>query len=191
MQTIPYFLGSGNILLQLQLMRLVGALLGALTVLLSFFFIREILPSVRWAPTVGALCLALQPQLAFMSGSVNPDTLQATVSAALFLCLARAFHRGFSQRLAVVLGILMIVGFATKLTFIGVAAGVLAALVVLAVHGVRSRGWTGLRSPAIAVGIALAPVVLYMLHNIMSSQPTLGVIAGLHHWRDPPKITLP
>ena len=43
-QTIPYELGRGNILTQLQLMRLFGALLGALTALLIFLFLREALP---------------------------------------------------------------------------------------------------------------------------------------------------
>ncbi|HYM54205.1 MAG TPA: hypothetical protein VES97_02500, partial [Solirubrobacteraceae bacterium] len=60
LQTIPYALGRGNMLVQLQLMRLFGALMGGITALLAFLFLREILPGVRWAATVGGLCVALQ-----------------------------------------------------------------------------------------------------------------------------------
>ncbi len=111
-----------NPLTKLQLMRLFGALLTAITVLLSFFFLRELLPRVPWAATVGTLCIALQPLLGFMSGSVNPDVMLFTVSAAMLLCLARAFRRGLSWRLALVLGALIVVGFLTKLNFIGFVA---------------------------------------------------------------------
>jgi hypothetical protein len=178
LQTIPYVLGKGNMLVQLQLMRFVGALLGALTVLLTFFFLREMLPGVPWAATVGALCVALQPLLAFTSGSVNPDTMLFTISAAIFLCLARAFRRGFTRRNAIVLGALIVVGFATKLNFIGVALGVFVGLAILAVREARARGWRALDSPAIAAGIGLAPVFLYGLRNILLGHPTFGIVSG-------------
>ncbi len=177
-QTIPYALARGNILAQLQLMRLVGALFGALTALFAFFFLREILPGSPWAATVGALCVALQPLFAFMSGSVNPDAMLFAVSAAVFLCLARAFRRGLTRRLAVTLGILIAVGFLTKLNFIGFAAGVYAGLVVLAVREGRSTGRSALLSPAIAAGIGISPAILYALRNILASHPTFGIISG-------------
>ncbi|HYM45980.1 MAG TPA: DUF2142 domain-containing protein [Solirubrobacteraceae bacterium] len=178
LQTIPYALARGNILTQLQLMRLVGVLFGAVTALFAFLFLREILPRVPWAATVGALCVALQPQLASMSGSVNPDTMLFAVSAAIFFCLARAFGQGFTRRLAVALGILIAVGFMTKLNFIGFAFGVFAGLVVLAVREAKSRGLEGLLSPAIAAGIGISPVMLYMLRNILSHHPTFGILSG-------------
>jgi hypothetical protein len=178
LQTIPYALGSGNVLAQLQLMRLFGALLGALTVLLTFLFLREALPAVPWAATVGALCVALQPLFGFMSGSVNPDTLLYTVAAALFLCLARAFRRGLSRRLAVALGLVIAAGFVTKLNFVGLAFGAFAGLVVLSAREARSRGREALRTFAIAAGIGLAPVLLYALRNLLSSRPTFGAASG-------------
>jgi hypothetical protein len=66
-----------------------------------------------------------------------------------FLCLARAFRRGFTRRLSVVLGILIAVGFLTKLNFVGVAFGVYVGLVVLEARADR-RGALG--SLAIAGG---------------------------------------
>jgi hypothetical protein len=180
LQVIPYTLGGGNMLVQLQLMRLFGALLGACTALLIFLFLREALPGVPWAGTVGALCVALQPLFGFMSGSVNPDTLLYTIAAGLFLCLARAFRRGFTRRLAVALGLLIAAGFVTKLNFLGLAFGVFVGLVVLSVGEARARGpEEALRLFAIAAGIGVAPVLLDALRNALSGHPTFGVVSGI------------
>jgi 4-amino-4-deoxy-L-arabinose transferase-like glycosyltransferase len=178
LQTIPYYLGSGNVLTQLQLMRLLGAVFGALTALLAFLFLRESLPGMPWAATVGGLCVALQPLLAFMSGSVNPDSMLYTVAAGVFLCLARAFRRGLTRRLAIVLGLLIAAGFLTKLNFIGFAAGVYLGLLLLAVRGARSLGRRALLSPALAAGIGILPAILYALRNVLSSHPIFGLASG-------------
>ncbi len=175
--TIPYTLGGGDVLAKLQLMRLFGALFGAVTALLIFLFLREILPGARWAATVGALCVALQPTFAFMSGSVNPDTMLYAIAAGVLLCLARALRRGLTPRLAVALGLLTAAGFLTKLDFVGFAIGVFAYLAMAAARGGRRRGWEGLRYPAIAAGIGLAPVALYVLRNLLSHHPALGAVS--------------
>jgi hypothetical protein len=178
LQTIPYYLGGGNILLQLQLMRVVGTLFGALTALLVFLFVRECLPRVPWAATIGALCVALQPLFGFMSGILNPETMVFAIAAAIFLCLARAFRRGFTRRLALALGLLLAVGFMTKIDFAGLAFGVLVGLVVLSVREARSRGWEGLRLLAISAGVGVAPLLLYALRNFLAGRPAFGIVAG-------------
>jgi 4-amino-4-deoxy-L-arabinose transferase-like glycosyltransferase len=178
LQIVPYELGRGNILTQLQLMRLVSALFGAMTALLTFLFLREALPRRPWAATVGALCVALQPLLAFMSGSVNPDAMLFTVSAGVLLCLARAFRRGLTLRLSVWLGVLIAVGFLTKLNFAGFAFGVFVGLAVLGARGVKARGLAALLPPLIAAIIAVSPVTLYVLRNILTNRPTLGIISA-------------
>ena len=180
LQVIPYALGGSDILAQLQFMRLFSALLGALTALLIFLFLRELLADMPWAATVGAVCVALQPLFGFMSGSVNPDTLLYTVAAALFLCLARAFRRGLTRRLALALGLLTAAGFLTKLNFAGLAVGVFAGMAVLSVREARSRGREqALRSFALAAGIGVAPLLLYVLRNVLTHQPAFGVAAGI------------
>jgi Predicted membrane protein (DUF2142) len=181
LQTIPYIIGRGNVLVQLQLMRLFGMLLGGLTTLLVFLFLRETLPSAPWAATIGALCVALQPLFAFMSGSVNPDTLLFTISAAVFLCLARAFHRGFTWRPAVLLGLLVVAGLLTKLNFIGIALGIAFGVIALTVRELRSRGRAALVLPAITGSIAIIPVLLYILRNALSNRPTFGAASGVLH----------
>jgi hypothetical protein len=177
-QTIPYFIGGGNVLTQLQLMRLVGALFAAATALFSFLFLRELLPKARWAVAVAATCIALQPMFAFVSGSVNPDSMLFAVAAAIFLCLARAFRRGLTIRLSIALGLLIAVGFVTKLNFIGFAAGVFVGLAVMAAREIKAKGSPALAAPAIAAGIGVVPVALYALRNILTNRPTFGIVSG-------------
>jgi 4-amino-4-deoxy-L-arabinose transferase-like glycosyltransferase len=177
-QAVPYLLARGNILVELQLMRLVGALFGAMTALFTFLFLREILPRSPWAATVGALAVALQPLLGFMSGSVNPDSMLFAVAAAVFYCLARAFRRGLTLRVAVALGVVIAVGFLTKLNFIGLAFGVYAGLAVLAVREARARGRVALRLPLLAAVIGALPVGLYVLRNLLASHHALGIASN-------------
>jgi hypothetical protein len=174
LQLVPYEIGSGNVLVQLQLMRLLSALIGGITVLLTFLFLRELLPSVPWAATIGALCVALQPQFAFVSGSLNPSVLLYALSAAVFLCLARGFRRRLSARLAVALGATIAAGFITYFSFIGVAVGALIALAILATRDARSRGRGALLAPALATGISVAPVAAYVVRNALVGSSLSG-----------------
>jgi 4-amino-4-deoxy-L-arabinose transferase-like glycosyltransferase len=174
LQTVPYGIAEGNMLTQLQLMRLFSALLGGATALLIFLFLRELLPGVPWAAAVGALCVAVQPLFGYMSGVLNPDVMLYAVSAALFLCLARAFRRGLTRRLSIATGLLIVVGFMTKLNFAGVAFGVFAGLLLLGVRAARSRRLQELGPLAIAAGVGAAPVMLYALVNVLSGRQALG-----------------
>jgi hypothetical protein len=180
LQTIPYELGlKGTILDRLELMRLLSALMAALTALFAFLFLREALPGVPWAWTVGGLGVALMPLLGFVSGAVNPDALLFAVSAALFYCLARAFHRGLTRGLTLTTGAVIAIGFMTKLNFVGLAPGAVLGLILLARRQARSGGRSVyLRSLAPALLIALSPVLLYALVNVASNHPALGIVSG-------------
>lgn len=179
LQTVPYALGGKNTLAQLELMRLFDALLAALTVVLIFLFIRELLPGSPWVASVGALCGAVQPLFGFMAGTVNPETMLYTVCAALLLCLARAFRRGLTLRLAIVLGTLIAVGFLTKLNFVGVAFGAFVALTLLGLRELRARGVKMLAPLGAAAGIGISPVALYALANVASGRSTFGYASTL------------
>jgi 4-amino-4-deoxy-L-arabinose transferase-like glycosyltransferase len=185
LESIPYRLAAGGTLLdRLQLMRLLSALLAGLTALFSYLFLREALPRERWAWTVGALGVALSPLLGLMSGAVNPDAMLFAVSAALFYCLARAFHRGLSTRLAIATGLAIAVGFMTKLNFIGVAPGAYLALAMLARRGARDHERSALRPAAIAAAIGSAPVLLLILVRVASGDGRAAVPSaaiGLPH----------
>ncbi|HXN38616.1 MAG TPA: DUF2142 domain-containing protein [Solirubrobacteraceae bacterium] len=183
LQSIPYTLGSGVTLLdRIELMRLLSAIMGGLTALFTFMFIRETLPGAAWAWTVGALCIALVPLLGFMSGAVNPDAMLYAVTAALFYCLAHAFRRGLTPAWALATGILIAVGFLTKLSFLGIAPGALVGLAVLSVRVRRSGGRSAYRSLAAAFAIALSPPIAYVIAHTASGAPALGIASkGLDH----------
>jgi 4-amino-4-deoxy-L-arabinose transferase-like glycosyltransferase len=178
LQAIPYTLAqSGNLLDRLQLMRLLSALMAGLTAMFVFLFIREALPGVRWAWTVGGLAVALAPLLGFISGAVNPDAMLFAVSAATFYCLARAFRRGLSTGGAVAIGLVTAIGLMTKLNFIGLVPGIIIGVMVLSIRAARVQGRSAYRLPAIAVAIAFSPVLPYAAVNALSGHPTLGLLS--------------
>jgi hypothetical protein len=179
LETIPYYLGaSGNLLDRLQLMRLLSALTAGLTALFAYLFLREALPAVPWAWTVGGLCTALAPLVGFIAGAINPDGLLCAVSAALFYCLARAFRRGLTPRTAIAIGAVTAIGFLTKLNFIGLAPGILLALLLLARRAARTDRRTALRSLALAAALGAGPVAVYVLVNVLSNRPGLGFVSA-------------
>jgi len=178
LQAIPYSLGAGGTLLErVQLMRLLSALMGGMTALFSFMFVREALPRERWAWTVGGLAVALEPMLGFMSGAVNPDSMLYAVSAALFYCLARGFRRGMTRRSAVVLGGLIAVGLLTKVNFVGILPGALLGLTALSVRAARTLGRAAYVSLALAMGAALSPVGVDLGLHLASGGPPLGIVS--------------
>jgi 4-amino-4-deoxy-L-arabinose transferase-like glycosyltransferase len=180
LETLPYELGSsGTLLDSLALMRLFSALLGGLTALFAFLFIREVLPGTRWAWTVGGLGVALAPTFGMMSGAVNPDALLFAVSSALFYCLARAFRRRLTRRLAIATGAAIAIGCMTKLTFLGLLPGAVVGLLALAIREARTAGRSAFRSLALALAVAAIPVGLYLIDDALSGRLTLKVLSGV------------
>ncbi len=179
LQTIPYSLGSGGTILErLELMRLLSAVMAAITAFFGFLFLREALPRAPWAWTVGGLGVALVPSLGFVSGSVNPDTMLFAVSAALFYCFARAFRRGLTPRLAIAVGVVIAVGFLTKLNFLGLAPGAFLGVLLLTRREARTLGRAaGYRLAAPCLLIGFSPVILYALVNAVSGHSTLGLVS--------------
>jgi len=178
LETVPYELGSaGTLLDQLELMRLLSALMAGITALFAFLFVRETLPKVPWAWTVGGLCVALAPLLGFMSGAVNPDSMLFAVSAAVFYCLARAFRRGLTRTMAITIGALIAIGILTKPNFIGLVPGVVLALIVLTVRAARTDRAGAIRSLTAAIAVPATPACVYIVANLLSSRPALGTIS--------------
>jgi 4-amino-4-deoxy-L-arabinose transferase-like glycosyltransferase len=180
LQLIPYELGSGGNLLERQeLMRLLSALLTGLTVVFVFLFLREALPAVPWAWTVGTLCAALSPLLGFVGGSIDPDALLFVVCAALFYCLARAFRRGFTRGMAVAIGVVMGVGLLSKVNFAGLVPGTLVGLILLTLRAARVDGRReASRRLGTACAIVGVPAGLYVLRNALQHKPALGIVSG-------------
>ncbi len=179
LEIVPYVLASsGSLLDRLELMRLLSALMAGLSAYFAFLFLRESLPRVPWAWTVGGLAMALAPLVGFIGGAVTPDSMLCAVCAALFYVLARAFRRGLTPKLAISIGVVLALGLLTKLNFLGVALGVAVALVILARRAAQTRGRAAYLSLALAIAIPASPVFLYIAINLLSDHPALGLLSG-------------
>jgi Predicted membrane protein (DUF2142) len=185
LEAIPYEVGAAVSLLdRLELMRLLSAVMAGTTALFAYLFIREALPGSRWTWTVGGLAVALFPLLGFISGGVNPDAMLFAICAALYYFLARAFRRGLTPRLAVVIGTTVALGFLTKLNFVGFAPGAIAGLAYLGSGGswrgagdAQPAAPTAYRAAALAIAVAVSPVALYALVNLVSNHSPLGAVS--------------
>ncbi|MEA2456145.1 MAG: hypothetical protein QOI45_2407 [Thermoleophilaceae bacterium] len=180
-----YVVGAGaylvspwqDLLDRLWLMRLVSALLAAVTTVFTFLFLREVL-SEPWTWTVGALAVAFQPLFGFMSGGVHPDTLLCTASAALLFVLARGFRRGLTPRLGVALGVVLGVGLFAKLNFQALLPGALFGLALLVWRAGPARG-AALRGAVAALGVLVAAVALFASVNVLVfDRPASGRVSG-------------
>jgi hypothetical protein len=191
-EAVPYFLGSwGSILDRLELMRLLSALMAGVTALFGYLFVREALPRVPWAWTVGGLGIALVPLLGFMSGAVNPEAMFVAVAALGFFLIARAFRRGLTPALAIGIGVTIALGTLTKLNFLGLVPGMLVALVVLSVRAAgglreivsdfRPRAPVLARYLGIGLGAAIIPGLAYVLINVARGHPVLGSASAVLH----------
>jgi 4-amino-4-deoxy-L-arabinose transferase-like glycosyltransferase len=183
LEAIPYWISpSRDILTRLVLMRLLSALLAAGTVLAVFMFLRELVPRTPWAWTVGALMVAFQPQFAFIGAGVNGDNLLYLASALTFFALARAWRRGLTARRAGAIGAVLAIGLLTKLTFLALMPGALMALALLAWRARPAGTAVALRKLALALGVAAAPVALYLVLNVTAwrrGSPTAGGLSSV------------
>jgi 4-amino-4-deoxy-L-arabinose transferase-like glycosyltransferase len=166
LQAVPYELTpGGRVLDKLAAMRALSALLGAVTVLLVFAFLSELLPGTPWAWPAGALAVALQPLFGFMSGGVNNDDLLYLAAAGMLWAVARAFRRGLGPLGGALLGGFLGVGLVAKLTLLGFVPAA-----VLAVALSARRAWAHDRRRAMygaawALALSGGPVALYTLLN--------------------------
>jgi 4-amino-4-deoxy-L-arabinose transferase-like glycosyltransferase len=184
----PYWLGSGLSLLdRMVLMRLLSALMAGATALTAFLFVREVLPGMSWAWTVGGMAVALQPLFGFISSGVQPDALLALTGALVLLGAARVLQRGLDPRTGALLGAATAAGLLSKLAFVGLVPGVVLAVAIglRRTTSARRRG-PGLRGAALALGIPAGVVALYVLASAViwdrplyaGEVPTAGGAAG-------------
>ncbi len=165
LQAIPYRLAGGNVLDKLTAMRCLSALMGALTVLLVFMFLRELLPASRWAWPAGALLVAFEPLFGFMSGGVNNDDLLYLTGAGVLWAIARAFRRGLTPAGGALIGGFLGAGLISKFTLLGFIPAAALAVVLLAWRAPAEHRRRALAGLVWAVGLAAAPALIYVLLN--------------------------
>lgn len=150
---------------RIHAMRLLSALLAAITVLLVFLFLRELLPATQWAWTIGTLAVAFQPMFGFMSGGVNSDSLLYAAAAGVFLALAYSFRRGLTSKRGVALGACVSVGVLAKINMLGLLPGVALGLVLLVSRATPSERREALRGAVSAVAIVAVALLVYAAFN--------------------------
>jgi 4-amino-4-deoxy-L-arabinose transferase-like glycosyltransferase len=165
--SVPYAIGtSGSILTRLALIRLLSCLLGVLTVMFCFGFLRETFPSTPWAWSVGALAVAFQPLFSFVSSGVNPDALLFCAAAGLFWALARAFQRGLTPLNGAAIGAATVVGLLGKLTFLGLVPGAALGVLWLLWRDHRRAAQPALAGATTALAITVVPFAAYVALNV-------------------------
>jgi 4-amino-4-deoxy-L-arabinose transferase-like glycosyltransferase len=166
LEAVPYELASGGTVLdRLAAMRVLSALMGACTVLFVYLFLMELLPRRRWAWAAGALVAAFQPLFGFMSGGVNSDSLVYLLAAATFWALARAFRRGLTPLNGGLIGVSLGLGLVTKFNMLGFLPAIALALALMVRRSWPAERASALRGAAWALGLAAAPVIVYLALN--------------------------
>ena len=139
-ETIPYWLFRWTELpTRLLFMRLANLPLFLAIVTFAWLAAGEVFKRRRRPQTIAAGSVALLPQLAFMSGVVNPDILLATVWAAFFYLALVAVRVGPKPWVLAALG--GVAGLSALSQPRGIAA-LVALVLVLAVVLWRARPWT-------------------------------------------------
>ena len=97
-ETLPYYVGSaGSFWDRLIVMRLASGLLLLLTVAFTWLAAGELFAAV-WPRVLATGCVALLPQLTFLSGTVNADNLLITAWTGFTFAALRLVRRGPGTR---------------------------------------------------------------------------------------------
>jgi 4-amino-4-deoxy-L-arabinose transferase-like glycosyltransferase len=165
-----------------MVMRVLSALMGALTTLCIYLFLREVLPASRWAWTVGALVAALEPMFGFITGGVNNDAALYLASAALLLAIARLLRRGPTPGRLAVAGLLLILGTLVKTQALAFAPAVLLAAGLAWWRSERRSVRTAVRGGGALIAGAAVPLAVYFaLGHTVWQRPLVdrvGELAG-------------
>jgi 4-amino-4-deoxy-L-arabinose transferase-like glycosyltransferase len=125
-ETFPY-VGSAR---SVHVMRLVSALLGAITVAAIYTTARLAFPGRDLVAVLAAGLVGLNPQFAFMGGVVNNDNLVNCLVALVLALTMYGYRRRFTWRLVIALGIFS--GLAPLAKLGGLVASVFVALAMIA-----------------------------------------------------------
>ena len=122
---------------QLLAVRIYSAVLGALTVLITYLAGRAARRSDPFLGLVAAAFVATLPMNVFVGGIVTVDNLAILIGGVLALALARGFGQRFSGGVWLLIVASVVLGLATKREFVGVLP---ALFMVFLVWGFRQRG---------------------------------------------------
>jgi len=172
-----------DVALGVHLVRWLSLLMGAGTVLLVYGTGRELFPH-RPVLAVGAAALvAFNPMFVFINASVHDDALADLVAAATLYVAARLLVRGPTTRRAVALGLLVGLGFLTKLTCLLVVPTVGLALLYCPLANQGRAGWREVvRLGGIVLGLALFIGGWWFVRNVFLYGEPTGMVRQTGVW---------
>lgn len=103
---------------QLLALRAATIVIGAVTVAAITLIGYELAGATPALPLVLPALAAFHPQFAYSSATFNSDNLVALLSTLLFLILLRLLRRGITLKRLIAIGLLVVLGFFTKRTFL-------------------------------------------------------------------------
>ena len=156
---------------QILALRLFSIAIGAVAVIAAFVVAREAAPERPVLAVLTAATVAFVPMNTAISAAVNNDSLATALAAATLAALMVGRRRGFSDRWAVGLGVLIGALMLTKLTVFVFVPLILVALLAAG----RSLRW-----PAIAAGVGLLVSGWWIVRNMLVYGP-LDPLAMVRH----------
>ncbi|MFQ6002045.1 MAG: glycosyltransferase family 39 protein, partial [Anaerolineae bacterium] len=129
-EAFPY---HGTVL-AIHLVRFLSILMGAATVLITYFVALEIFPRRKGLAAGAALFVAFNPQFLFISGAVNNDNLAALLSSVVLLSILRILRKGASTPRLIYLGVALGLAALSKLHILGLLLLGILVLLLLAVE---------------------------------------------------------
>jgi len=152
---LPWRAAAGSSFIdRVHLARLFNVPLLLATVALTWLIAGALAPGTPWARPLAAGFVALQPQLSFLSGTVNPDVLLVTLFTAFIALAVRTLRTRPSPVLMAALAATALAASATHPR--GVLLFPVAAIVVLLSPGLGRRH----RRPLLALAVVLAGAAL-------------------------------
>jgi 4-amino-4-deoxy-L-arabinose transferase-like glycosyltransferase len=165
--SVPYRLFAwADLPTRLLAIRLLSAVFFAATALTAAALAAELLPSLRPAPVVAGLAIALQPVMGFIGGGVSPDAMFAFVGALLLLLVVRGLRRP-SPKAAAAIALTGSAAAVTKLNAVGLVPGTVLAVLVVVWRLHRNAGTAEARRAILSALVAgLALPLLYAVWTV-------------------------
>ena len=164
--------------LAVHIIRFLSTLMGAGTVALTFFIVREVWPDSAFLPLVAAATVAFNPMYLFITASVNNDNLTVLLCSLALWQILRLLRRGATPRRVIGIGVVVGLAILTKMSALGLVFLVAFAITVDAWRR-RSSFWTWLGHGVLAAGLVAAIGGWWYVRNWLLYDDPMGFSAWL------------
>lgn len=114
---------------QLRVVRLLSVIFSTITIAITYYLAKQIVPNDRFIHVGSAFFVAALPMHIFIGSSVNNDNLLTMVGSLAILSLTLILRRGFSVKRCVFLLSMLVLALATKRAAVGLLPGAMAAVI--------------------------------------------------------------